>query len=97
MHPFQLLFQVGVPIVLYIVIRSLWKVGSYGCPSAQFSHHNHIYIYSIHKLILNFGLPVAQKSLEVNYHLLFMIGEVATLDAWAEVISPSQPAALTAS
>lgn len=73
MHPFQLLFQVGVPIVLYIVIRSLWKVGSYGCPS------------------------VAQKSLEVNYHLLFMIGEVATLDAWAEVISPSQPAALTAS
>lgn len=42
-------------------------------------------------------LPVSQKGLEVDYHLLLLISKVTTFDPWPEVISPSQPATLTAS
>lgn len=30
----QLLLQVGVPVILYVVVRPLWKVRGYGRPSA---------------------------------------------------------------
>lgn len=69
----ELLFQVGVPVIFYIIVSSLRKVGSYGSPS------------------------IAQKSLEVDYHLLFMIGEVTAFDTRPQIICPSKPAALTAS
>ena len=42
-------------------------------------------------------LPITQKSLQVDYHLLLMISEVTTLNTRPEVISPSKSAALTAS
>lgn len=42
-------------------------------------------------------IPIAKKRLEVDDHLLLMFGEVTTFDARPEIISPSKPAALTAS
>ena len=42
-------------------------------------------------------IPVAKKGLEVDNHLLLMFSEVPTFDARPEIISPSKPAALTAS
>lgn len=31
------------------------------------------------------------------YHLLLLVREVTALDAWSQIICPSEPAALTAS
>ena len=42
-------------------------------------------------------IPVAKKGLYVVIHLLLMFSEVPTFDARPEIISPSKPAALTAS
>lgn len=42
-------------------------------------------------------VPISQKSLKVDDHLLLVICEVTTLDPWPKVISPSKPATLTTS
>jgi len=40
--------------------------------------------------------PVAKESLEVDDELLLLLGKVAALDSWPEVVCPPQPAALAA-
>lgn len=48
--------------------------------------------------VRSYGRPsVAKKSLKVNNHLLFMVSKIPSLNPRAKIISPSQPATLTAS
>lgn len=42
-------------------------------------------------------LPIAQKSLKVDDHLLLLVREVTTFDPWSQIICPSKPATLTTS
>lgn len=42
-------------------------------------------------------LPIAQKSLKVDDHLLFLVSKVAPFDPRPKVISPPKPATLAAS
>jgi len=42
-------------------------------------------------------LPVPEQRLEVDDELLFLVAEVAALDARAEIVGPPEPAALAAS
>jgi hypothetical protein len=42
-------------------------------------------------------LPVSQKSLKMENHLLFMLGEISTLDPRSKIISPPQSTAFATS
>jgi len=48
------------------------------------------------RLLQILSVPVAEESLEVDDELLLLVGEVAALDARAEVVGPPEPAALAA-
>lgn len=48
-------------------------------------------------LSLNISVPVTKEGLEVDDHLLLVLGEVAALDSRPEVVSPPETAALAAS
>lgn len=38
--------------------------------------------------------PVSESRMEVEYQLLLLLGEMATLDVWPQVVRPPQPTAL---
>lgn len=38
--------------------------------------------------------PVSESCMEVEYQLLLLLGEMATLDVWPQVVRPPQPTAL---
>ena len=88
----------GVPVVLDLVIRSPGELSGNQRPPAKRASMHHFFARGMiccPKIVKD--VPVAERSMKTDDHLLFLRRDVASLQVRSEVVYPPQPATLSAS
>lgn len=98
----QFLLDARVPKILYLIICSSWQLRSNLRPPGKKKKFDRT--ANISEVIVELEeitretikLPVAQDCMELNYQVLLLLRECASLEVGTQIVYPPQPAALAA-